>query len=230
MLFFFFSEGNKIVEQENKDGGNEDSGNCDIGLFSRSSYTHNTDCHPEIGKSKAVGEKTEAEDTEDIFFIPFLFVLNFQDEKGEEQNQTVYQKVHGENQDPCQWKREQKPDRKIDVIKSCFFGVLMGCHRVPPFSPLGFFAFFDLGQIGGVDPFLGEATETADIAVDVDGGEDGLSYHYVIACAVGTRVTVDSDDVGALAFGTAFGCFHNTSLFGSLSGFGDGFARDVFGC
>ena len=76
----------------------------------------------------------------------------------------------------------------------------------------GSFAVLDLFHIFLVDPFFGEPTPTADIAVDIDSGKNGVAGHKVIACTVGAGIAIESDDFIGLAFGADAVDFHIKQL------------------
>lgn len=76
----------------------------------------------------------------------------------------------------------------------------------------GAFAVLDLFQIFSVDPFFGVPTPTADVSVDIDGGENGVAGHKVIACTVGTGIAVKTKNFIRLAFGTDAVNLHKKQL------------------
>ena len=76
----------------------------------------------------------------------------------------------------------------------------------------GSFAVLNLFHIFLVDPFFGETAAAADIAVDIDGGKNGVAGHKVIACTVGAGMAIKPNDIIGLAFGTDAVDFHKKQL------------------
>ena len=71
----------------------------------------------------------------------------------------------------------------------------------------------DLGDIaGGVYPFFGEATGTADIPGYLDSMKDGPSHPDIISSTVAANLTGNSNDFGGTALRAFDGIFHTALL------------------